>query len=204
MITLSATLVLRPTRIGFLIEPHDAASLHRIFQTCSCLWGGVYNPIIPVCNALPEVWKDLPPALDPRPTDLAKGYVDFFEPDVFVEAQQGLAASVGITVSDLGFGDPRVVSLDTFCETGNRHGSDVPFGTNGFSSTNICMSVNSSLFLDTSAELRSWRVTPLMPLSLKRASADFQQAVHLRLFRRLMLTPSIPSSSRQVPKIGSR
>ena len=129
MITLSATLVLRPTRIGFLVEPHDAASLRRIFQTCASLWGGAFNPIIPVCSALPDAWKDRHPVLDPSPKDLANGYVDFFEPDMFVEAQQGLAASVGITVSDLDFGHPRVVALDTFFEASDQRDFDLPFGT---------------------------------------------------------------------------
>ena len=132
MITLSASLVLRPTRIGFLVEPHDSASLRRIFQTCTCLWDGVFNPIIPACNTLPDAWKDHHPALDPSPKDLAKGYVDFFEPDVLVEAQQGLATAVGITVADLDFGHPRVVALDTFFNAGDRRDSDVPFGTNVF------------------------------------------------------------------------
>jgi len=70
--------------------------------------------------------------LDLSPKDLAKGYVDFFEPDVLVETQQGLAASVGITVSDLDFGHPRVVALDTFVETGDQRDFDLPFGTDVF------------------------------------------------------------------------
>jgi len=132
MITLSASLFLRPTRIGFIVEPHDAASLRRIFQICSCLWGGVYNPIIPACSVLPDEWKDRHPVLDPTPNDLANGYVDFFEPDVLVEAQQGLAASVGIAVSDLHFGHPRIVTLDSFFETSDQRDFDLPFGTDVF------------------------------------------------------------------------
>lgn len=129
MTTLSASLKLRPTRIGFLIDPQDVASLRRIIQTCTCLWGGVFNPIIPVCRVLPEAWRDRHHLLDPSPEDLAKGYLKFFEPDVFVEAEQGLAAKVCINCEDLDFGRPRVLPLDAFFTAGGPHQTDVPFGT---------------------------------------------------------------------------
>jgi hypothetical protein len=60
MTTLSASVRLRPTRIGFLVRPDDFAALRQVMQVCTCLWGGVYNPIIPVCAALPEAWRDPP------------------------------------------------------------------------------------------------------------------------------------------------
>ncbi|MFY9561063.1 MAG: hypothetical protein WAQ52_12590 [Terriglobales bacterium] len=132
MRTLSASLKLRPTRIGFLVEPQDSVSLRKILQTCACLWGGVFNPIIPVCTSLPDAWRDRHRVLDPTPNDLATGYVAFFEPDVFVEAQQGLADSIGISKKDIDFGHPRVLPLDAFFEAAGRHEGDVPFGTNIF------------------------------------------------------------------------
>ncbi len=132
MVTLSASLKLRPTRIGFLVEPNDTASLRKIFQTCACLWGGVFNPIIPVCSTLPEAWQNHHPLPDPSPEDLASGYVKFFEPDVFVEAQQGLAKSIGIAENELSFDQPRVLPLDAFFNVAQPGESDVPFGTNIF------------------------------------------------------------------------
>jgi hypothetical protein len=132
MNTLSASLRLRPTRIGFLVDPQDAAAVRRIFQTCACLWGGVFSPIIPVCKVLPDAWRDRHGVLDPSPEDLAKGYIRFFEPDVFVEAGQGLAESVAINSAELDFGHPRVLQLDAFFRTGDPYQRDIPFGTDIF------------------------------------------------------------------------
>jgi len=132
MNTLSASLNLRPTRIGFLVDPTNAPSVRKVFQACTCLWGGVYNPIIPVSKALPDAWRDRHLALDPTPQDLAKGYIRFFEPDVFVEAEQGVAAAIGMDSEDLDFGRPRVLQLDAFFTTEDPYQRDIPFGTDIF------------------------------------------------------------------------
>jgi hypothetical protein len=129
---LSASLTLRPTRIGFLVEPQDIVSLRKIFQACACLWGGVFNPIIPVCGALPEAWKERHPAPGPSAQALANGYCRFFEPDVFVEAQKGLAQSAGIAARDLDFDRPRVIALDGFFDMDSEGENGAPFGTDVF------------------------------------------------------------------------
>ena len=126
MSTLYGSLRLRPTRIGFLVAPSKLEDIRRAMQVCACLWGGVFNPIIPVSNELPAQWSD---AFFPNPTgaELAKGYLNFFEPDVFVESEPGLASLAGIGGADLTYGKPRVVSLDSFFEPpGDR--SRIPFG----------------------------------------------------------------------------
>ncbi len=83
MTTLYGSLKLRPTRIGFLVDPTSLDNVRRIMQVCTCLWGGLYNPIIPVCNELPEQWRDR----ERSPQRLTENYLRFFEPDVFVECQ---------------------------------------------------------------------------------------------------------------------
>src|SRR5882762_6931154 len=92
---LSAEIQLRPTRIGFLVHPADLASVRRIMRACTCLWGGVYNPIIPVFNKPPTEWKS---EVHERfkGAAVAKGYVRFFEPDVYVEAEAGLLEKAGL------------------------------------------------------------------------------------------------------------
>jgi hypothetical protein len=50
----------------------------------------------------------------PSPATLAKGYISFFEPDVFVEATKGLAASIGLPQSKFDFDRSRILSLDAF------------------------------------------------------------------------------------------
>ena len=59
------------------------------------LWGGTYNPIIPVFTKPPREWK--PEPFD-RVTgaDVATGYVRFFEPDVYVETEEGLLEAAGL------------------------------------------------------------------------------------------------------------
>lgn len=108
------TIRLRPTRIGFLVNPTDMASVRKIMRYCTCLWGGLYNPIIPVFRNPPKEWR--PEKFD-RVTgyDVARGYIRFFEPDVFVEATVGLADKVGLSsLRDRLTLHPQIVSLDDF------------------------------------------------------------------------------------------
>jgi hypothetical protein len=92
---LAAEIKLRPTRIGFLVRPSDLASVRTIMRACTCLWGGVYNPIIPVFNRPPPEWK--PDAFErSKGLAVAKGYARFFEPDVYVEAEEGLLEKAGL------------------------------------------------------------------------------------------------------------
>jgi hypothetical protein len=127
MNTVYGSLRLRPTRIGFLVSPANMTALRRVMQVCTCLWGGAYNPIIPVCDELPEQWTQRP---FPNPTglELATGYLDFFEPDVFVESETGLAARAGVSDLKLGYAEPRVVSLDAFFEADQSKQPKIPFG----------------------------------------------------------------------------
>ena len=111
MPSLNADLKLRPTRIGFLVRPSDLPNLRKVFQICSCLWGGMYNPIIPVSRSLPAAWRR-DHNRGPSGHQLALGYIRFFEPDVFVETKPGLAQSVGVADDPQSVLDPRVISLD--------------------------------------------------------------------------------------------
>ena len=131
MTTLYGSLRLRPTRIGFLVSPTNMAEIRRIMQACSCLWGGVYNPIIPVCDKVPEQWRKQPFDKLTAP-EMTKGYLDFFEPDVFVESESGLAARAQIENVPLYLGHPRIVSLDAFFDAVQDRRSEVPLGLNIF------------------------------------------------------------------------
>jgi hypothetical protein len=64
-------------------------------RACTCLWGGAYNPIIPVFNRPPPEWK--PEKHERfRGIAVAQGYARFFEPDVYVEAEEGLLERAGL------------------------------------------------------------------------------------------------------------
>ena len=126
---LTGYLKLRPTRIGFLVRPSNLRDLRSIFQLCSCLWGGMYNPIIPVSRSIPAAWRRSPHKR-PAGRDLALGYVRFFEPDVFVETEPGLAQSIGIADTAHPSLRSRVVTLVDFVNTRDGYGphGTFPFG----------------------------------------------------------------------------
>ncbi|TET80139.1 MAG: hypothetical protein E3J41_00055, partial [Candidatus Cloacimonadota bacterium] len=39
--------ILRPIKLGFLVNPNDKQALVNAIEINSFLWGGIYNPIIP-------------------------------------------------------------------------------------------------------------------------------------------------------------
>jgi hypothetical protein len=127
MSSISAEIRLRPTRIGFLVDPTDTASVRLCMNLCSGLWGGLYNPIIPVCREIPEAWSS---GLYRGMTgdELAKGYIRFFEPDVFVESTPGLAAGLGIKGVELRLGHKRVLPLADMLGGGADTGAWPPAG----------------------------------------------------------------------------
>lgn len=104
---------LRPLRFAFLVRPDDSESLLKAIQLNTCLWGGRFNPIIPVFRRLPGGWSDdlfeRHPEISKQLTARAKrrirrfrtharefvrGYLDAFEPDYLVEMTPGLAKDV--------------------------------------------------------------------------------------------------------------
>ena len=64
-------------------------------RACTCLWGGVYNPIIPVFRVPPKEWR-AERFQRVKGFVVAKGYINFFEPDVFVESEDGLLEKAGL------------------------------------------------------------------------------------------------------------
>lgn len=131
MTTLYASLRLRPTRIGFLVRPTDRAAVRQIMRLCVCLWGGIYNPIIPVTRTLPKAWRQKP-YHQVSGNQLTEGYLRFFEPDVFVEATAGLAAKIGIKEEGNFSHNRRVVSLSDFVTTDEPRLPEFAFGLNVF------------------------------------------------------------------------
>ena len=95
MMDLSVDIKLRPARIGLLVRPTDRKSVRRFMRVCTCLWGGMYNPIIPVFRNAPSEWRP-EPWERVRGYRIAEGYIEFFEPDAFVEAETGLSRLAGL------------------------------------------------------------------------------------------------------------
>ena len=111
---ISAEVRLRPIRIALLVSPTDLPAIRKFMRICSCLWGGAYNPIIPVFRRPPKEWRPERPNALPS-LEVTRRYVEFFEPDVFVEARPNLLERAGL--SDLrttpGMRN-HVISLRTF------------------------------------------------------------------------------------------
>lgn len=117
MTEISATIRLRPTRIGFLVNPTDLKSVRKIMQINTCLWGGRYNPIIPVYKTPPKEWRAARHEYI-KGLGIARGYISFFEPDVFVEAKHGLLEEAGLrALRDTHSTDPYISLLNKFLET---------------------------------------------------------------------------------------
>lgn len=124
---LSAKLRLRPTRIGFLVHPRDKKSIREIMRINACLWGGQYNPIIPVFKNTPKDWRN-EHFKQLTGKQVVEGYIKFFEPDVYVEAKVGLLEKVGLGALRGSNFDKDIVSLDQFFEQEYRGIYDPYFG----------------------------------------------------------------------------
>jgi hypothetical protein len=98
-------------------------------RICSCLWGGIYNPIIPVFRTAPKEWKPSHPELV-KGHAIARGYVEFYEPDAFVEAEEGLLEEAGLgALRSSNTLDRRVVLLRDFLRpSDHRDWSEPHFG----------------------------------------------------------------------------
>ena len=124
---ISGSISLRPTRIAFLVRPADTASISRIMRWCACLWGGLCNPIIPV-GRYPQCWRQKNRVLRKTDREVALDYMDFFEPDVLVEAQPGLAESIGYGALDESDFDRQLLSLDELFSSEGEYPPRFQFG----------------------------------------------------------------------------
>jgi hypothetical protein len=109
---------LRPVRLGFLVPPDDPDVVARVAQLSACLWGGRYNPIVPFFETGGERWSG--EHFVRHGLDVARGYIEFFEPDTLIEAVPGMAEKLGWRGESRTLDLPRVVSLDDFYEVDDR------------------------------------------------------------------------------------
>lgn len=118
MVRFSGSVRLRPVRVAFLVPPNDLPLVARVAQLSTCLWGGRYNPIIPFFETGGERW--VRPHRSVNALDIARGYIDFFEPDTLVEAAPGMAEKLGWQSEPRMLGLPRVIALSDFYEVDDR------------------------------------------------------------------------------------
>jgi len=128
---LRAQIRLRPTRIGFLVRPSDKKSLRQIMRVNACLWGGLHNPIIPVYTRTPKEWVD-ERSFPMKGKEVAQGYIKFFDPDVYVEAEDGLLEKVGLEAFRDDLMEKKAVPLSEFFESEYRGLYEPEFGQSVF------------------------------------------------------------------------
>ena len=105
---------LRPIRFGFLVRPDDAKNALEIFRINTCLWGGMFNPIIPFFKRVPSWWERHGICFE-NAKQIINGYLDFFEPDFLVEAEEGIA-------DGFGYDTERVLQLTDILEKSRKDG----------------------------------------------------------------------------------
>jgi len=108
----SVNLTLRPLRFAFLVDPEDRAGILQAIELNTFLWGGAYNPIVPVFRRTPKVWRrDHIERTSAK--SVSEGLVQSFDPDyvALVGKYANLTISVGhrrvIRATEIleGFGD---------------------------------------------------------------------------------------------------
>lgn len=118
---ITADVRLRPIRFAFLVRPDDKKRMLDIFKVNTCLWGGKFNPIVPCFKQVPRWWDRHGHKFETA-IQITNGYLDMFEPDFLVEAEQGLA-------DGLGFDPNRVLQLkDMLARDGQARSSSCGLG----------------------------------------------------------------------------
>jgi hypothetical protein len=87
---------LRPLKLAFLVYYKDIKGLLEAIKTNTFLWGGQYNPIIPVFMRCPKVWSENI-SENKRVKDIIQGYLANFDPDFVVPIGQAKEIHLDIT-----------------------------------------------------------------------------------------------------------
>ena len=106
------------------------------------------------------------------PPELTKGYLDFFEPDVFVESRSGLAARAQIENMDLDLGHSGIVSLDAFLTPSRTAEAKSHLVSEFLPCIRTCTTANSNSSDDTNKEWRCLKKARPPARSWKRPSVD--------------------------------
>jgi hypothetical protein len=102
----SSSVRVRPLRFAFVVEPQDKASLQRIFEANSSLWGGVFNFIIPLFKQVPARYREKYFKTIPA-REMLKGLVEAFQPDYLIELKPGAVATY-----EIAFPSKRVLAIE--------------------------------------------------------------------------------------------
>lgn len=83
----------RPLKLAYLIDPNSAKQVREAIRLSSTLWGGDYFPILPLYKRMPNTWREKP-LRTPVARDVILGYIESFDPDVFVQLSKEVPAYI--------------------------------------------------------------------------------------------------------------
>lgn len=86
---------LRPTKLAILIKHNDFKSLKTAIEINSFLWGGRFNPIIPIFKYIPKIWQEKH-SINRKRKNLIEGYIDAFDPDFIIKDKNLLIDDINI------------------------------------------------------------------------------------------------------------
>ncbi|MGH7298153.1 MAG: hypothetical protein ACRELB_24650, partial [Polyangiaceae bacterium] len=98
--TITAHRRIRPIRFAFAVDPRRREHLMSAFRVNTVLWGGRFNPIVPVFGRAPKGWGTPSSA-----AEIVRGILDVFEPDFVVTPK-------GMDVAKFGVAPSQTLELD--------------------------------------------------------------------------------------------
>lgn len=95
-------ITLRPIKFAFLVDRTDRKAILEAIEINTYLWGGIYNPIIPIYKKRSLKWGSFS---GKNFKDIVNGYIDTFDPDIIV--------NVGNVINEnLKFGARKIITSD--------------------------------------------------------------------------------------------
>lgn len=107
-------LSLRPIRFGMMVDPQRPKTVQQGIELNTALWGGQFNPLIPVLNRLPRAWKSSVYGQLTGP-ELTAGYVEAFDPDILVVCD-------GVNAKSVSSGNREVITVEELLGESPQHG----------------------------------------------------------------------------------
>lgn len=83
----------RPLKLAHIVDPNNTKQTREAIRLSSTLWGGDYFPILPLYKRMPVTWRE-EPLRTPTAKSVMLGYIDSFDPDVFVQHSQELPSYI--------------------------------------------------------------------------------------------------------------
>jgi hypothetical protein len=81
-------------RFAFLVSPNNTGEILSAIKTCTVLWGGMFNALVPVVERITKRWSTARTG-----SEVVRGYLEAFEPDFVVTGSGVDPAKYGVTSS---------------------------------------------------------------------------------------------------------